>query len=195
MNLQEVHNFWRNPDAKNDPEKYLHEWDRTEFLIGIFEKYIKKNKSVLEIGCNSGRNLSGLCGVGYKKLSGIEINENAVAILRKTFPCLDSIEIYNGPVEIEIKKIDSVDVIFTMAVLEHIHNASEQFLFSRINDICKEYLITIEDENKISPRHFKRNYKTVFEAYNYNQVEIIRCKDIKGLGRNYNARIFRRKNV
>ena len=55
---------------------------RTRFLLKIADRFISKNDSILEIGCNVGRNLNALYLNGFRDLSGIEINERAIRILK-----------------------------------------------------------------------------------------------------------------
>lgn len=188
--ISEIHNYWRNPnDNKNNPNDYLNGKERTDYLLSkINALNIDKNISILELGCNVGRNLNGLYNAGYKSLHGIEINENAVKILKKEFPHLKNIK--NGTIEFYINAFDSADIVYTMAVLEHIHDDNAEKIFREMKRISNKYIITIEDERKESERHFTRNYKTVFEGLGLKEVEFENCKKIKGLGRNYFYRLF-----
>ena len=72
--------------------------------------------------------------------------------------------IINKPIEDAIIsfKDNEFDLIFTMAVLVHIHPDVEQ-LFEHIVRVTKEYLILIEDEISQTERHTPRSYKEVFE--------------------------------
>ena len=89
-----------------------------------------------------------------------------------------------GKQEVNVKKLSGIlkkqlkivefddshfDVVYTMAVLMHIHPDSE-FIFKEITRITKDRLIVIEDEKCISPRHFPRNYKSVFENLGMRQI-------------------------
>ena len=75
---KECKNYWKNPDdGKNNPEDYLNGNEKTQFLVDIVKKYIDTEKSILEIGCNVGRNLNGLYENNYCNLTGIEINKKA----------------------------------------------------------------------------------------------------------------------
>lgn len=66
-------------------------------------------------------------------------------------------------------QINSYDLVFTMAVLEHLHKDSE-YVFKDIARIAKQYLLTIEDESGISKRHFPRNYQAIFEPLGLKQI-------------------------
>ena len=126
---------------------------RSQTVINILKPLITEEYSILEIGCNIGRNLNHLWQAGYKGVRGMEISEHAVKRLRIEYPCLSSTPIDIGPAELSIQKYDSnsVDVIFTMAVLEHLHPNSK-FLFNEIARVARRYVLAIE------PRHGKRSH-------------------------------------
>jgi len=165
-------------------------------LVSIVKRYTKSSQTnIIEIGCNVGRNLYYLSQAGYKKLSGIEISSEAVKLMKKSYPRLyRSAKIYNSPVERIIKKLgdSQFDIVFSMAVLQHIHRDSE-WIFREMARITKQYIITIEDEHGLTWRHFPRNYKTIFGKLNVVQVEQMNCKHIKGLSKNFMARVFKKR--
>ncbi len=168
--------YWRSPwNGSNLPQEYLEGKTRSLFLVEIIKRYAETNAKILEVGCGVGRNLNYLFLAGFKELSGIEISENAVQLLKQSYPEMAvHIKIYNMPVEEVIRhfKDDEFDVVFTMAVLEHIHPDSE-WIFPEIARITKDYLITIEDERSLSWRHFPRCYKRIFEPLGMKQTEVL----------------------
>jgi SAM-dependent methyltransferase len=190
----ELHQYWRQPGSGNLPHEYLEGEVRSVFLKEMINKHASQDATILEIGCNVGRNLNHLFHSGFKQLSGIEISGNAVQLLRQSFPEMAACtKIYNAPVEEAIRdfKDGEFDLVFTMAVLEHIHTNSE-WIFPEIGRITKSTLITIEDEGDFSWRHFPRNYKKVFESLGMEQIDTINCSAIDGLGPTFFARIFRK---
>jgi len=195
---KELHLYWKDPrDKDNSAALYLKEGGlRSKFLVKLIKKHTTSfQNSVLEIGCNVGRNLNYLSHAGYKKLSGIEISTEAVKLMKKSYPVLcKSAKIYNSPVERIIKKLgdSQFDIVFSMAVLQHIHRDSE-WIFREMARITKQYIITIEDEHGLTWRHFPRNYKTIFGKLNVVQVEQMNCKHIKGLSKNFMARVFKKR--
>jgi SAM-dependent methyltransferase len=126
---------------------------RSQTIINMLCPLITKEFSILEIGCNIGRNLNHLWQAGYKNVRGIEISEHAVKRLRIEYPCLAMVPVDIGPAELLIQKYDSnsVDVIFTMSVLEELHPDS-RFLFNEIARVARKYVLAIE------PRHGKRSH-------------------------------------
>lgn len=118
---------------------------RSQTIINMLSPFITKDDSMLEIGCNLGRNLNHLWQSGYKNLYGMEISEHAVRRLRVEYPCLANIPVDIGPAELSIRKFGSksVDVIFTMATLESLHPDS-RFLFKEVARVARKYVLAIE---------------------------------------------------
>ena len=174
-----------------NPSNYLHGSERSEYLVSLVKQYIKSDASILELGCNVGRNLNHLWKSGYSNLSGVEINPDALKLMKRNFPDMQVIT-YEGSIEDRIKELGDYDLVFTMAVLEHIHSDSEG-VFSEIARKAKKYLITIEGEKKIeSELHFPRNYKTIFEGLGLQQVYEKQLSQKEGLNTNFYARVFSR---
>jgi SAM-dependent methyltransferase len=176
--LDEILNYWKNPqDGHNLPTNYLNNANahiRSQNLLKVLEKYAGRDARILEPGCNVGRNLNYLFESGFINLEGIELNKDALELLKKAYPKMaQHITIHNQAIEEIITnfKDNTFDVIYTMAVLQHIHPASE-WVFSEIVRITKSYLITMEGEDYVSWRHFPRNYKKIFESLGMKQVEI-----------------------
>jgi len=197
MSGTKVRNYWKWPaDKENFPEAYTIPVARSEFLVKLFNENIKENKvnkKILEIGCNVGRNLHYLFNAGHKNLAGVEISEEAVALMKKVYPEMaKQTKIYNNSIEDEIKNFEdnAFDVVFTMAVLEHIHPESE-WIFPEIARITKNYLFTIEDEKSTKCYgRFPRDYKEIFKSLNMKQIKEINCKKIADFGPNFWARVF-----
>jgi len=193
-NLQE---YWKNPDdGLNNPELFLMPdgWLRSVRLFEIIRALIppEQNPKILEIGSNVGRNLMMLWFGKYRILTGIELSERAIVMMRKTFCDSMSITVHAGEIEKLIYNLttNSFDIIFTMAVLEHLPPQSEH-VFSQIVRVMKQYLVTVEDERSLSWRHFPRRYDTVFKSFGLKQVKTI--KNIDGLPRSFVCRIFRKE--
>jgi SAM-dependent methyltransferase len=195
LSREQVHDFWRSADSQfNRPEDYLQaSTDRSQFLLELLQLSGLEDPSILEIGCNAGRNLAWLHQAGYTRLSGIEISPAAVQALTAAHPGLAAAAtLHTAPVEDVIRTFpdNAFDVVFSMAVLVHIHHDSD-WVMAEIARICGACLITIEDEQNETPRHFLRNYKALFEALGLVQVLVRDCSHIQGFGP-YTARMFRR---
>lgn len=191
----ELHQFWRQPwDGSNLPQHYLMGEERSQFLAEIVKRHAPQNARIIEVGCNVGRNLNYLFLAGFKELSAIEISENAVQLLKQSYPEMARYaKIYNTSVEEIIREFKDCefDIVFSMGAIEHIHTDSE-WIFPEIVRITRNFVITIEDECGMSWRRFPRNYKKVFEPLGMKQVEEINCSKIEGLTKNFFARVFKK---
>ncbi len=190
----DLHEYWRDPqDDGNRPEAYRSEETqaRSEFLVGLAER-VPRDSPVLEVGCNVGRNLEALRRAGYTDLTGIEISAGALEQLREHHPELSrEATLINSPVEEAAPGLEAghYGLVYTMAVLEHIHPASE-WAFAELVRATGGVLITIEDERAVTWRHFPRDYRQVFEGLGMAQVEEVALGDDVGLGEGFFARVF-----
>jgi len=194
--VNSIHEYWINPDSGNLPETYIQGEERSQFLLEIIRRHEDINAKTLEIGCNIGRNLNYLFKAGFHNLEGIEISNNAVEALKRTYPEMArNVRIYNTTVEEIITKFKDrqYDVVYTMAVLLHIHNDSE-WIFPEIARITNSLLVTIEAEWREGWKRFPRNYKNVFEPLGMKQVEELNCGDVRdGFTVDYVARVFKKR--
>jgi len=151
----------------------------------------------LEIGCNVGRNINYLYINSYKNLEAIEISSDALNLFEQNYPdTYQNVTIRNQPVEEALPEIEEnrFDLIFTMAVLEHIHDKNDEWLFNEIVNKTSKYMLTIEDESKSSWRHFPRNYRNVFERAGMEQILEERCNlENHGLSDVFMVRLFIKK--
>jgi len=76
-----------------------------------------------------------------------------------------------SPIEEQIMRIpnNSIDVMFTMGVLMHLHPSST-WVFNYIKHIIRKYLIIAEEEGGVCEYVFPRNYKTLFENLKLKQI-------------------------
>lgn len=199
---EETHDYWRNPDdGANAPEDYaategpgageMRE-KRSLFLVDLVKRHAEPDAKILEVGCNVGRNLDFLFRAGYKNLESIEISEKALEVMRSTYPEMAAqVRVYNQPVEDVIRDLadDSYGLVFTMAVLEHVHSDSE-WVFAEMVRIAKDRLVIIEDEQCESWRHFPRRYDEIFESLGVRQIEKTDMTPDLGLKKGFVARVF-----
>lgn len=190
---KELHTYWRNPDETNHPSTYVAPGTntRSDYLLHIIANITHdKNASILEVGCNAGRNLNYLWVNGYHKLTGVEINPAAVALARTTFPDMKAtIHTCTAEEIIPVMGYKLFDIVFTMAVLEHISVESE-FLFQEIVNVCKKNIVTIEDEEHNTYRHTARDYGKIFTAYGMNMIFAERTPEDLGMGSGFVTRVF-----
>jgi SAM-dependent methyltransferase len=164
--------YWlsRTMGDEHGPEKYLQEDNATYVLFEDLLRVVGKNTSFLEIGCNAGRNLNFLYNLGYRNLTGIEINELSInKTLKEHFPDLYKVgRFYIGNAADEIKKIpdDSYDVTFSISVLEHIP-PEDKSLFFDMARVTRGYIAIITGVNSMQ---YPYNYDKMFEKFGYKKV-------------------------
>lgn len=189
-----VHEYWKTRMATGDANaytEYLKNVELSEYFVKIVDRYASnKNISIIELGCNVGRNLNAFFVAGYKNLYGIEINSHAIEAMKTYYPDMANVvKIYNSSIEDKIKELSEFDLVFTIAVLMHIHPDSE-WIFEQIARITKNWLITFEDESGEATKNFPRNYKKIFEEFGLKEVEYI--DKISGQPSTYKTRIFKK---
>jgi SAM-dependent methyltransferase len=188
--------FWRS--EKVDPFAYTQVKDgRSERLLEIVKPYSRSSR-VLELGCGPGRNLEYLREAGFLHLTGIEINPFAIETLKQTYPRLAKAAMIM-PRSLEdalpIMADDSYDLVYTMAVLLHIHPDSD-WIFPHIARITQGRLITIEHEGY---GHYdwcySRDYRAIFEGLGMPQVDEVDFGEACALAGEgpYIARTFEKK--
>jgi hypothetical protein len=115
-------------------------------------------------------------------------------VLRARYPELGAAAtLVNAPVEEAIRELPdrSVDITFTMAVLEHLHPESE-WVFDEMIRLTGSTIVTIEDEHGVSRHHTPRDYRAVFEGRGVRQVAHESLGDDAGFGTPFEARAFQR---
>jgi phospholipid N-methyltransferase len=185
--------YWSNPPEAglNQPENYRAvSPERSIYLIDLFNRLrVSKDASVLEVGPNCGRNLAWLYEHGWRSLSGVEINPDAVAKLRLWYPQLRDADIRTGKIEDVSPSLEKRKyVTFSMAVLCHLPYSSN-WVFKSLAQ-ASTLIITIEDERLKEEIHYPRDYREVFTRLGMKQILAESCRGIKGLGSNYVTRAF-----
>lgn len=146
---------------------------RSQAIINMLCPLITTENSILEIGCNAGRNLNHLWQAGYKNVRGMEISEHAVKRLRIEYPSLALIPVDIGPAEQSIQKYESksVDVIVAISVLEHVHPDSRS-LFKDMARVAGKYVLAIEPrEGKRSHMQYPWDVKSEFTAAGLTYID------------------------
>lgn len=136
----------------------------TPFQAEEFSKYVKRNSSILDVGCGYGRTLDELYHNGYRNLIGIDFSSGMIARGRQMFPYLD----------LRVKEDDkivlpdaSVDAVILFAVLTCIQtNEEQEQLLSEIKRVLKpegilyvnDFLLNTDERNLSRYEKFKKTY-------------------------------------
>jgi SAM-dependent methyltransferase len=178
LSHEELMEYWISESLHKD---YVDGEKRSDIVVRLVnEAWPDKSISILEPGCNIGRNLHFLIEAGYTNLSGIEVSPRVMEPMRDAFPDVPkTTTLHLGTIEDHIVGFEDgeFDVIFTMAVLEHIHPDSE-WVFEQLVRVARFGIVTIEDEvNSNSHRIWPRNYKDVFEELGMTEDLSRNCAD------------------
>jgi SAM-dependent methyltransferase len=168
-----------------------------DFLHSFWSPHVTKSNVILELGSNCGANLNYLMQLGYENLQGIELNRHAIQEMFARFPALASkASVVIGSLEEELTKISvgSVDVVFSMAVLIHVHPSSWPVL-EEIVRVARKYICVVEAETANCSYLFARNYRRVFERLGCMEIksEVITKESHPSINRDYDgytARLF-----
>ncbi len=87
-------------------------------LNALFLESLPRDLSILEVGCNVGNQLSLLAGMGFTRLSGVDVQEYALVRARERLP---GIPLVQGSALALPFPDHSFDLVFTSGVLIHIH--------------------------------------------------------------------------
>lgn len=193
-----IHDYWRRPDdGANDPELYIEGAQRSALLLRLVAQHVAdQDARILELGCNVGRNLEALRAAGYGALEGVEISQPALDLLAKTHPELaEAATLRCGTIEATLPQLpaDHFDLVYTMAVLEHVHPDSADEVFEQMVRVAKRHVFTIEDEACASWRHFPRDYGEIFAKLGLEVVDRFPCGDVEGLGPSFRATVFAKR--
>lgn len=195
MKAESLRAYWCDPDdGLNSPQSYLENPDthkRSKALVSFVKhNFPDRQITILELGSGTGRNLRYLLEAGYHSLLGIELSPNYIEAMREHYPRLSD-RVLQGPIEDILPRLPNrYDLVFSMAVLEHIPPESEG-VFRHIARVSKE-LLTIEDEIRSNPRQFPRNYRNVFCALGMEYLG--GWRKIPGLSDNFAMRRLRSSN-
>lgn len=102
---------------------------------------LDKNITILEFGSNVGIKLEILKKMGFKNLTGIDINEEAIKIAKKRNP---EINFIHSTIDNLILKDAKYDLVFTSLVLIHQNPQLIDSIISKIVDISKKYIFGYE---------------------------------------------------
>lgn len=197
-NLDSLRAFWTQPAPQaNTPASYTNPIGRSKALLKLVSD-LPKDARILEVGCNVGRNLAYLHDHGYTRVQGVEINPHAVELLRETYPQLADVQVHVGPAGDVLPGIedDQFDLVFTMAVIEHIH-PDESSVFDHMVRLGTEVL-AIEPKGRRTHRQFPHDVVDLFTSRGMTQVSETWMGEFKEEGifeamQHYTAYRFRRQ--
>jgi len=156
---------FKNPTDSQAPLKYVVQVDRSKYLVRVIKQLFPDRKTkILELGSGTGRNLYFLQEAGYENVQGIEVSPAYIEAMKEHYAKVaDNVQL--GRIQ-EYVTSYTVDLVFSMAVLEHIPDSP---VFGHIVKAAP-FLLIVEDEYRKGWRHYPRNYKQVFEKCGMVQI-------------------------
>lgn len=193
VEASDVRAKWASRSGEFSPRYYAYYGpdESSERLADALEDNVDPSAAVLELGCSSGRHLKYLHDRGYEDLSGIEINEEAIDVMRETYPDVaEAGAVFADSIESVVSSMDDreYDAVFSVQTLQHIHEDSE-WVFDEIRRITDRVLVTVEIEGDrgadedVSVQSVGdvpityRNWQRVFEGEGLEQVRVERFEN------------------
>ncbi len=141
----------------------LYEKQTGTTVENIFKKFfdqIDRNSTIIELGCNVGLNLSVLSKMGFKNLTGIEINETAYSIAKENNP---NVNFINSSIE-DFNSTNTYDLVYTAGVLIHIHPDTLPLIIKKMDNLSKKFIFGFEyfSENLVEIK-YRNNLKTCWK--------------------------------
>ncbi|SCA63363.1 hypothetical protein SCG7109_AN_00050 [Chlamydiales bacterium SCGC AG-110-M15] len=188
--------YWKKPaDASNGAEEYTESFFniRSLYLVSLIKGHCPNIESALEIGCNVGRNLHHIKKILRIPTAGIEYSEYALSIVNEHYPNLKDEAFIPGKAQDKLPELkdDSYDLVFSMAVLMHLHPSTPEAFWQHIPRVAKKNIITIESEGGGSGRNWRRNYRSLLEPHGLEEVFSEDSPSCFGTG--YVTRVFKVK--
>ena len=180
-----VSNFWRTIPVEgnnNSAITYAESsilWD-IPWLKNNIDRLLHRQGSVLDFGCNAGRVLHVLMEGGYDGV-GVEINPLAVKKGKETFPILEKANFFIGEGSEVLPKVktNSIDVIYSCAVLHHVAPEKIDSILEEFSRIEPKFIATMENEGSLGVRIYPHDYRKKFSNLGWKEVATEYAIDIK----------------
>lgn len=153
MEASDVRRRWADRSGEFSPAYYAYRGpdERSEVVRALLKRSVGREGRVLEVGCSAGRHLAHLHDAGFERLHGVDVNAEALSVLREHYPGLadrgtfhvDSIGAVAGRFG-----DDAFDAVYSVETLQHVH-PDEEGAFDAIARIAGERIVTVENEHGV----------------------------------------------
>ena len=152
MNPEDVREEWAERTGEFSPEYYAHKGpnDASRSIRDLLSHFLDPSARVLEIGCSSGRHLAHLHDGGFENLHGVEINADAIDVLREEYPDLAGTATFHvGDADEILPEFEdgAFDAVYSVETLQHIHPDDADAVFDEVARVTGDLLITVENES------------------------------------------------
>jgi SAM-dependent methyltransferase len=150
VNPDEVRRRWAERSGEFSPDYYAHYGpdETSDRLLDVLDSTVGRDASVLELGCSAGRHLAHLARHGYERLHGVDINEEAFAVLRESYPELADVGTFHARAIEDVLpqfRDDRFDAVYTVETLQHIH-PDDEWVFADVLRVASDLVVTVENE-------------------------------------------------
>jgi SAM-dependent methyltransferase len=126
----------------------------SETLATVLDYYASEDAAILEIGCSSGRHLAHLLDNGFENLTGVDVNDDAFAVMAEHYPELAERGTFQtGAIEDLLPAYEDAafDVIYSVETLQHVH-PDDEWVFDELTRVTGDLLVTAENEGNSPQR-------------------------------------------
>lgn len=150
MDHDAVRELWSDRTGAYSPRYYAHHGTdrRSRAVAAVLTDRCRRDASVLEVGCGSGRHLAHLRDRGFRDVAGVDINADAFDVMARHSPGLAADGTFHvGAIEDVVTGFDggAFDVVFSVETLQHVHPESS-WVFGELARITGDLLVTLENE-------------------------------------------------
>ncbi len=143
----------------------------TPFQLGVFSKYVAKEKKILDVGCGYGRVLNELHEAGFKELYGVDFSSGMIARGKRLYPELNLSVNEDGKLPFDDNSLDAVLLIAVLTCV--IKDDEQKKMLCEVKRVLKDdgilyvndFLLNDDDRNTQRYGEFSDKYGTygVFE--------------------------------
>ena len=150
MDSDDVRRRWAQRSGEFSPAYYVYRGpdETSEAIRALLDRYVDREASVLEPGCSSGRHLAYLHADGFRDLTGIEVNEDALVVMETAYPDLAAAGTFHADaIEDVLETVEdgAFEAVYSVETLQHVHPDSE-WVFAELVRVTDTLLITVENE-------------------------------------------------
>jgi SAM-dependent methyltransferase len=156
MNPEDTRRAWAERDGEFSPEYYaqIGPNDVTETIVALCRQYLDDDAAILEVGCGSGRHLAALYDAGFENLAGIDLNADAIGVMREHYPqTAEAVSFQAGAMEDLVPEMDddAFDLVYSVETLQHVH-PDDTWVFEDLVRVTDDLLLTAENEGNAPDR-------------------------------------------
>jgi SAM-dependent methyltransferase len=128
-------------------------------------------RTILDVGCGSGENLSRLAGLGRYELVGTDISEQGLALARRRVP--DDVPLHVLDIEREVLP-KQFDLVLSIQVVEHL--VDDVSALRNMAEMSRKYVFASTVAGRM-----RRSEPAIGHVRNYSPIELRRKLEIAGL--------------